>query len=423
MTRSGKPVKVIPLPAAATPPASAAPQAAPVDTSSPLPLPRESGTPGPRVPRNSVRIFLADAPRTPFTLGFTGPFALYSNDQKNGILDTPCQATLHQNTLRLNGQSLPLPIRLIPLSEAALFRFDGRTYSGNLLVRTDSTGKPILVNELPMESYLKGVLPYEIGKRDSTCFEALKAQAVVARTYSYARLNRHESSGFDLYPDESDQVYRGIEGRYPLSDAAVDATRNLVLTHADTLIQTYYFSTSPCKTANIEEVWPDKGFRPYLRSVNDSRYNTSSKYFTWQEEWTGAELEKIINRFGRETFANFQPGTLNDLRILDRAECGRTKTTLIVLSGREYRVNGDRVRFVLRRPEKNNPILRSAFFTLDIKRTVTGKIKSVIALGGGFGHGVGLSQIGAVQMSQSGMTFTRILDTYYADTRLQQVNP
>ena len=373
-----------------------------------------------RVERNSVRVFLEKG-SAPLRLALTDPFTVYAGGQSVGTLTGKVPASMDSRALRIDGRSVPLPVSLVPQAAASLFELNGRTYRGSLVFRCDSSGKPVVINEVAVEEYLKGVVPYEIGKREAVHFEALKVQAVAARTYTYARLNIHAADGFDVYPDETDQVYQGTGSRYALADSAVDATRDEVITHSDTLIRAYYFSTSPGKTSNIEEVWPDKGYRPYLRSVNDSSFSAAARYFTWREEWRGPELERIVNRFMPETFPDFSPGPLQNIAVTARAACGRAMTTLFVVGGREYRVAGDRVRWILRRPIKDNPILRSAFFNLEIDQDSAGRISRVAAAGGGYGHGVGLSQIGALSMAEKGMKAEEIIKLYYTGVELKKV--
>lgn len=402
---------------AAPAPAPAAPETAVVAPEAGTP---PSPMPDLRVERNSVRVFLDKAAGN-MALKLTGPFAVYSGERNLGTLQGPVKASAGQRSVVLDGREAPYPATLMPLTPASLFEFKDKRYRGALVFRLDSLSKPILVNEVTVEEYLKGVVPYEIGKREAVHFEALKVQAIAARTYTYSRLNLHRASGFDVYPDESDQVYNGTKSQFPLGDSAVDATRDEVITHADTLIQAYYYSTSPGRTSNIEEVWPDKGYRPYLRTVNDSQYCASSKYFDWKEEWSGAELERIVNKYGPETFTDYSPGRLQNIVVIERAACGRVKTTLFVVDGREYRALGDRVRWVLRRPEKGNPILRSAFVSLNLDRGFTGKISRVIAFGGGYGHGVGFSQIGALTMAERGMSAEAIVKFYYTGVEIRKV--
>jgi stage II sporulation protein D len=372
-----------------------------------------------RVPRNTVRVFLASIP--PFCpMAFSGAYTVYGANNARGTLEG-------KTTLALRGReaafsTLPgrfaLPVTLRPALRGSTFKFGSGTYLGGVIIRLSASGGPILINELPIEDYLKGVVPYEIGKRDSACFEALKVQAIVARTYTYSRLGSQDTSGFDLYPDQSDQVYSGIAEEYPLANAAVDSTRDVVITSKDSLIQAFYYSTSNGRTANIEEVWPERGFRAYLRSVNDSIYNTGSKYFTWTETWDGPSLEKIINKSLVEMNGDYSgKGHLQDLEVEAFTSCGRVKSLAVTLSGRTYRICGDKVRWLLRRNGVDRPILRSASFTLQVDKGAYG-LQNVRALGRGFGHGVGLSQMGAIGMALAGKKADEIIQFYYTGVAL-----
>ena len=102
-------------------------------------------------------------------------------------------------------------------------------YPGSIMFR-NTNGKLDAINSVDVEDYLRGVIPYEIGKLDSSRIEALKAQAVAARTYAYKHFNSRESVGFDVYADTKDQVYKGLESATPLTDAAVKATAGVVMT-------------------------------------------------------------------------------------------------------------------------------------------------------------------------------------------------
>ena len=111
-------------------------------------------------------------------------------------------------------------------------------YPGSIMFR-NTNGKLDAINSVDVEDYLRGVVPYEIGKLDSNRIEALKAQAVAARTYAYKHFNSRESMGFDVFADTKDQVYKGLESATPLTDAAVKATAGVVMTYGGEFIIAY----------------------------------------------------------------------------------------------------------------------------------------------------------------------------------------
>jgi len=355
-------------------------------------------------------------------VGFSADFSAYHEGKKYGVVKGEKRLSVLGAYVYLgNGmEKIPIPARFVPVHRNAVFSLGGKKYRGQLVVRRDTKRRLIAINEVPVETYLCGVVPHEIGKRGKKHFEALKVQAVAARTYTYSRLNRNAADGFDVYSDVSDQVYDGMKSEYSLASAAVDATRDVVITHDDALISAYYFSTTSGATANVEEVWPDKGYKPYLRSVSDSVFNTTSKYFFWKETWNGGDLERIANRYLPESVKDFKRGRLKDIFVKSYTSSGRVKTLVFVIGGRSYQVHGDRVRWALRRDESGFPILRSSWFRLDVKKGVSG-VKKVTATGRGYGHGVGMSQIGALQMAAAGKRYDIIIKYYYTGVELNKV--
>ena len=122
----------------------------------------------------------------------------------------------------------------------------------------------------------------------------------------------------------------------------------------------------------------------------------------------------------KDFFADARPGKLRDIVIEEYTTSGRVKVMAVTVAGRTYRLYGDTVRRILRRDVKGLPILRSAWFRLNVQKRA-GRVSKVTAEGRGYGHGVGLSQIGALQMAAAGKAFEEIVRHYYTDVRLAQV--
>ena len=153
--------------------------------------------------------------------------------------------------------------------------YAGRKYRGTFRVSAVN-GKLRLVNHVSLERYLYGVVPCE-SPHDWPA-EALKAQAVVARSYALATIKA--GSDFDVYPDTRSQVYLGISGEYPESTAAVKATAGEVVYYDGEVAHTFFFSTSGGRTSAIKDAWPKARPEPYLVSVNDP-YDDASPYHSW----------------------------------------------------------------------------------------------------------------------------------------------
>ena len=168
-----------------------------------------------------------------------------------------------------------------------------KPYRGTFTVTSDGT-KLTLVNTVPLESYLYGVVPSEMPS--SWLDEALKAQAVAARSYAVA--TRKTAGAFDVYADTRSQVYGGILAESAAASAAVDETAGQVVLYNGAVAITYFSSTSGGKTASIEDVW-DSAPVPYLVSVDDP-YDTISPYHDWGPvSFTAAKVQSALKVPGR----------------------------------------------------------------------------------------------------------------------------
>jgi len=314
-------------------------------------------------------------------------------------------------------------IALIATEPSGVVRVNGRTYRGIVEVVRNPAGIT-LVNRLPLESYLLGVVSAEMGRRNLAEFEALKAQAVVSRTYALRNLRRRAALGFDLHAGVADQVYAGSGSETPEGLEAVRSTRGMVLAYGGAPIDAFYYSTCGGQTAEGVEVFRAAS-RPYLRSSFDvdesgAAYCRISPRYRWREEWTGDALLATLRRtlptaagVSRDRVAE-----VRDVWVAQRTGSGRVGRLAITLRSNQVMVDGPAVRQVLR--PASGDLLRSAAFTL----TTTGAghgITRLVAEGSGAGHGVGLCQWGAVGRSRAGHDFQRILAAYYPGTAIKRL--
>jgi stage II sporulation protein D len=312
-----------------------------------------------------------------------------------------------------------LPCTLSTIDTTDCIGYGKERFRGAIVL--SGTESLLVVNLCSVEAYLRGVVPLEMGKRGREEIEALKAQAIVARTYAYHRRGQHAAEPFDVVKTVADQVYGGAGEESPACDEAVAATRDRVLVWRDSLAETYYHSTCGGRTASIDEVW-GKPACDYLRSVNDTGnggavFCAGSPSFTWEESWKEGDLSKIL----RLTSAQGSPGnrfsgTLKKIRIDDRFGCGRVKKCVFTGSRDSLECGGDRVRFLLRRNGANGPILRSANFTV-----AKNGPRSFTVRGRGYGHGVGMCQMGALGRARAGQNAEQILAAYFPGTELRTV--
>lgn len=312
---------------------------------------------------------------------------------------------------------------LEPAADSTRTTFGKHRYRGRIEILPAGDSLTV-VNEIDLEMYLRGVVPWEIGWHGSVRRAAVEAQAVAARTYAYKRLGQYAESGFDVYAGVADQVYWGTTREDSVANRAIDATRGVVLTRGESLVEAYYSSTCGGHTSRIDAVWP-KPPQPYLRGRRDApdhggrSYCAASRHFRWTEAWSGADFERtLLETLPPELGLNDAIGALLDVRVTERDESGRAHVLEIETSAGVYRVQGDRIRWVVRPLDR--PLLRSTLFELEVERR-DGVIVRVVARGGGNGHGVGMCQMGALEMARRGFARDRILEHYYPGTQALDV--
>jgi stage II sporulation protein D len=290
-----------------------------------------SGTALGPAPISRVRVLLVPGkPR--LTISSQAPFRVRDGLGETHTLEARAQTFGPGLRLRVDGrrqaQALPGPLLFIP--GASPLRLD-RPYRGQLQVSVVS-GRLRAVNHVALEGYLFGVVPAEMPHHWPA--EALKAQAVAARTYALAV--RKVGGDFDLYPDVRSQVYRGIVGEKPSATAAVQATAGQVVLYRGQIAKTYFFSTSGGRTATVTDVWPGSPPIPYLVSVQDP-YDSASPHHQWGPiPMKAARLQRVLRA----------PGRLLDVRASVTAS-GRVRTVTAIGSQGQATVSGADVRRAL----------------------------------------------------------------------------
>ncbi len=303
------------------------------------------------------------------------------------------------------GIGLSSRIRIQPDRDRFLSFYNIR-YRGEffLLPGSDSSGNPVLtlVNVLALDDYLLGVVPKEIGIVRDDHVEAMKAQAVTARTYSVRNKGRRASLGFDLFATSEDQVYGGVNAEIGITSRAVQQTRGEILVYQGDFVEAFYHSTCGGRTASMQEVWGVD--RPYLRGSSDLIGDTFacsiSRYFQWTEIYRG------------ETYARLaSPAPDIRIEILERDTGGRCLNIAVVRGDSRLLVRGDWIRKTVRRPDGG--LLRSSWFDV---RHETG---ALILEGRGWGHGIGMCQMGAIGRARAGQSYREILAVYYPGAEIK----
>ena len=322
---------------------------------------------------------------------------------------------------------------------------NGQQYRGRAEVGRNSGTTLAGINELPIEQYLYGVVPRELPPVPYGEFEAQKAQAVAARTYSLANLGKQAVNGYDLMATTADQVYGGLAAEHAISTAAVDATSGLVATYDGAPFTTFYHSTSGGFTANSEDVFttafaflrgvPDAergralehvpSLEVFKRHANPTNLRAAaegdfesdwSRYHRWVVEWTAEEMAEILSASFNTTVKQ-----VNAITVIDRADQGRVLRIVFDTDAGPLEALKDNIRSRLRYYDASGTAssLRSTLFW--IEPVIDPKTKAITgwkAYGGGWGHGVGMSQTGAVGMAERGYDFERILKHYFQGIEL-----
>ncbi|MEH7379525.1 SpoIID/LytB domain-containing protein [Bacillus sp. JJ1533] len=323
---------------------------------------------------------------------------------------------------------------------------NGKKYRGIAEVGFNSSGALAGINELPIEEYLYGVVPRELPPVPYGELEAQKSQAIAARTYALSNMGKRGKDGYDLLPTTSDQVYGGYGDEHPISNGAVDGTRGIVATYEGKLITAVFNSTSGGFSANNEDVWNSDPV-PYLRGVPDAQRGKAfehvpsievfknhsnskslraakegdfeadwSKYHRWNFEWTAEEISDVLS-----TSYNKEVGKVYEINVTDRSSSGRVLEIEFVTENGTFYEYKDRIRTTLKyiNASGNQASLLSTLFHIEPVKDNNKEVIGFKVYGGGWGHGVGLSQTGAVGMAEKGATFEEILKHYYQGIDLE----
>ena len=290
-------------------------------------------------------------------------------------------------------------IRLSPTEGGRLY-IGIRPYRGLLELRRTASGRLTVINEVDLEEYLYGVLKMEVDPEWPA--DALKAQAVAARTLALQSMGRFASEGYDVRATTDTQVYGGISAEDPRTTAAVEDTRGEIMTYEGRPIFAAYHSDSGGYTESSELVWG--GRYPYLQAVPDP-YSTGAPNHEWIVRMDLPAFEERLRRAGRSA------NGITRLEVVETTPSGRVGLVRITGAQGVATVKGTDLRAIM-----GATLLRSTLF---IVRITPDEQPLVEFLGRGSGHGVGLSQWGARGMAAAGRNYTEILKYYYTGISLE----
>lgn len=341
------------------------------------------------------------------------------------------------------------------------------SYRGTIELSKDDKGV-LIINELPVEEYLYGVVPSEMPVSYET--EALKAQAICARAYAYRQMESEKYSGYGAHLDDSvsSQVYNNV-GEDDRANFAVDDTYGVVPCYDNQVIEAFFFSTSGGTTSNNSAVWGGNQ-EPYLLDTMETELNDmanlsdeqsfkdfidgklgtgfieeSEPFFRWSVSFTKKELTEAVNHhlyerieampenlLARNAKGDYEKkaissiGELVSIEVTKRGDSGIIEEMVITGTEETILVKGQTNARALLNPEAVTikkqdgstvtgwTSLPSAYFYIDDK-------DGFVIRGGGFGHGVGMSQNGANDMAKSGYTAREIIEHYYTAVELKDM--
>lgn len=315
-----------------------------------------------------------------------------------------------------------------------------RRFAGSLRLQPNAYGTYTLVNQVPLETYLRGVVPHEIGTRADAA--VLEVQAILARTYALRNLRRFAIDNYQLCADTQCQVYFGLNGTAATTDRAIAATSGQVLTYNNELVDAVYSSTTGGVTAAFTDAWQG-GDRPYLRPVIDSAYSVwniaqaplnneqnfrrflrqtkgfneeGTDWFRWKVSSSlatmTAELQSYLKQ-KKNPMAGFK--TIQNVQVAERSLSGRVLKLRVTTEKGAIDLEKDMLLVAFEAPN-------STLFHVDPMLDSRKVLKGFTFTGGGLGHGVGLSQVGSYKLGRLGWSSQKILSFYYPGTQLQPIN-
>ncbi|MBI5233686.1 MAG: SpoIID/LytB domain-containing protein [Deltaproteobacteria bacterium] len=294
----------------------------------------------------------------------------------------------------LNGEHLPLPVDVE--SHEEFIYVNGRPYRGNIKVVEGETGLDV-INELDVERYLVGLINNEVSSKWH--IEAIKAQAVIARTYARYQKERRQGGLFHVAGTYMDQVYNGTDAEDNAAYEAVAQTKGQVLMYNGMPALAVYHSNAGGRTESVKDVWG--GDYPYLKSVK-SPYDKDAPLYKWEMYMDPQTLKQLLVSNG------YSIGMPARIIVEERSSTDRVKRLVLRASdGSNASLTGEELRKIL-----GYSNLKSTLFDVEKEGD------AFVFRGRGSGHGVGLSQWGAKGFAENGMRYTEILEHFYQGTKL-----
>ena len=373
--------------------------------------------------------------------------SLKDNNYNAPYLESELLSTIPQVTINIDGQEyydneieIDTQKSRVRVQATSNKSQTTRIYGGSLELQPNAYGNFTLVNHVPLETYLRGVVPYEIGANAPQ--NAIASQTIIARTYALRNLRRFVADDYELCATIHCQVYKGLTGATKRTDQAIANTKGLVLTYENELVDALYSSTTGGVGASFSDVWEGEE-RPYLTPVIDApsplwdldRYplsdesllrrflsltkgfnETGTSRFRWHRKSKLTDLNDDFRRYLTKTnhpLVDFT--TITNLEVIKRSRSGRILTLLVATDLGNIKLFKNEVRSAF------GPPISTLFYLEPIYNSAN-ELDSYAFVGGGFGHGVGLSQYGSYNLARLGWSPNKILAFYYPGTKIEPLN-
>ncbi len=336
-----------------------------------------------------------------FTLSVRGKFNIFSaSESEKFFADSYLHATkvkaVNGGIKILNTIYPQEHIKIVPQKDAAI-SVNHRTFRGSVDIILTTQNKFLIVNTVALEDYIKGVLYHEVSHHWP--LEAIKAQAVAARTYALYRAQLSQGKDYDVTNDIYSQVYGGETSEKYQTNLAVDKTKGLVIVYLSKILPAYYSATCAGATENVSELWSDD-LSPLKGVV--CRYCQSSPHIFWKKNFRLKDIQDKLNRNG------FTLGLIKGIKVAERNDSNRIRTLEITTrDGKTSTISGKDFREII-----GPNLVKSNNYVIDMKGYY------VDLIGKGWGHGVGLCQWGAREMALQHANFEKILKYYYPGTEI-----
>ncbi|MDR1142742.1 MAG: SpoIID/LytB domain-containing protein [Spirochaetaceae bacterium] len=395
----------------------------------------------------SIRIGLIEG-RSLVSVKAGGAFTLHIAGNRNSLYNGAAQEQIWIEWGRGNGllsvqdkngktlvrSSTPLVYELLDRGDTSIVAGvvngapgTNRTYRGTLEFRPAAGGMTV-VNIVPMEEYLYGVIPAEMPA--SWPAEALKAQSIAARSYSLGNLGQFAGRGFDLFGTPHSMAYHGVGAENAKTTDAVDKTRGIILRGGAQPLKAYFSANHGGYSEDSLTLW---GYDAYMQAIPDKLVSLRTsplplnELYRWIRDtptsYSNVPRYSYISAYRWEKWV--RPAEIRRRLSSDPGEITRIVSRGRGISGRlvELEVQGSRGTVTVKGDAIWNAMgsLRSSLFTIRYKLARNGSVEYVVFQGAGYGHGIGLDQHGAAGMASVGFSAEDILRHYYPRAALDKL--